>query len=99
MVLKPFSWTRQAILVSGEIPIRKGTFGILVTNIGAVGASVAMIEGFPINPPLVVGSNGESWSVGGPPGTAIEKETLEIIFTTGAGLVFVQMMYYTEFDK
>lgn len=97
--LRPYSWTRQTVIESGEIPIKQGTFGILVTNIGAVGASQIRVEGYPINAPLVAGSNGESWSVGGPEGTEINKQTLEILFTTGAGQCFVQMMYYTDLYK
>jgi hypothetical protein len=97
--LKPFDWTRQVIDASGEIPIIKGCFSILVTNIGGVGASAASIDGFPINPALVAGQNGESWSVGGPENTVIGKTTLEILFAAGVGRVFVQQLYYISTDK
>lgn len=90
-------WTRQVINSSGEIPIKKGAFAILAVNIGAVGASQALIDGFPINPTLVAGANGESWSVGGVEGTIITKESLEIIFVTGVGSVFLQQAYYVGY--
>jgi len=94
--MRSFSWTRQVIQEACELPIRKGVFAILVTNIGAVGASQALIEGYPINAPLVAGQNGESWTVGGIPDAISQKSTLEILFPNGAGQVFVQMAYYTD---
>lgn len=94
--LRQWAWTRQVIQESGEIPIKRGCFAILVTNIDVVGGTPAFVEGYPINPPLVAGANGESWSVGGPEGTEIKKETLEILFTAALGRVFVQQVYYTD---
>lgn len=97
--LRPFSWTRQVIQTPGEIPIKAGTFAILVTNIAAVGGAAAKVEGYPINPPLVANANGESWTVANTNGAVISKETLEIIFVgAAAGSVFVQMAYYTDYS-
>jgi hypothetical protein len=97
--LRPFSWTRQVVEISGEIPIKNGCFAILVTNIAAVGGSQALVEGYPINAPLVANQNGESWTVGGIEGTEIKKETLEIIFPGAtAGKVFVQQAFYTDLE-
>ncbi len=97
--LRAFDWTRQVIAESGEIPVIKNCFSILVTNIGGVGASAAAVDGYPINPALVAGQNGESWSVGGPEGTVIGKTTLELNFTTGVGRLFVQQLYYITTEK
>lgn len=94
--LRPWTWTRQTVVEGVEIPLKRGCFAILVTNIGAVGGSVVLVEGYPLNPPLVAGANGESWSVGGPEGTEITKSTLEIRFSTNAGLAFIQQAYYTD---
>lgn len=93
------SWTRQGLESSQEIPVKPGTFSIIITNISPVGGPLVMVEGFPINPPLVAGANGESWVIGCPEGSVIGKSTVEIIFTTAAaGKVFVQQSYYTNFE-
>lgn len=93
------SWTRQALTESQEIPVQRGCFSVIVTNISTVGGAVVLVEGFPINSPLVAGSNGESWVIGCPEGAVIGKSTIEIIFTTAfaGNKVFVQQAYYTNF--
>lgn len=97
--LRPWSWTRQTVQAPGEIPIKKGCFSILVTNIDGVGGTVAFVDGYPINPALAAGANGESWNVGGPEGTCISKTTLEIRFAgAGGGNVFVQQVFYTDLE-
>lgn len=95
-ILRPWTWSRQVVNEGAEIPLKRGCFAVLVTNITGVGGSIVLVEGYPLNPPLVAGANGESWSVGGPEGTEISKSTLEIRFSTNAGLAFVQQAYYTD---
>lgn len=96
--LRGWTWSRQVIETSSEIPIKRGCFSILVTNIDVVGGSICRVDGYPINPPLVAGANGESWSVGGPEGTEISKTTLELYFNAGNGRVFVQQCFYTDLN-
>jgi len=92
-------WSRQALDTSQEIPIIRGCFSIIVTNISGVGGSVVLVEGFPLNPPLVAGATGESWVVGCPENSVIGRSTIEIIFTTlvAGSKVFVQQVYYSNF--
>lgn len=91
---RPFTWTRSRISIPDIYVIKRNTFAILVINIGAPGSAVAFVNGFPINPTLVVGANGESWSVGNACGAVIQDSDIEIIFSTANGLVFMQQVYY-----
>lgn len=89
-----FSWTREIVTEGGDLKLRKYTNGVTCTNIGT---TVALVNGFPINPSLVVGANGESTSIGGNRGEIIDDESIEITFQNAAGgRVFVQQKYYVD---
>lgn len=92
-----YTWTRQLINAPQEIPIKAYTNGIIVTNVGAPGNALIRVNGYPINAPLVVGMNGESWTIGGGPGDVITDTTLEILFENSAiGACFIQQKYYVS---
>jgi hypothetical protein len=92
--LVPYFFTRAEYTVGGDVPVIKNCNGIVVVNIGTV---IAFVNGFPLNPRLVPGMNGESWTVGGNFGEIVGEENLEITFGGGAGSkVFVSMKYYKK---
>lgn len=91
----PYWMTRQIVSEGGDIPVPSGSNGYVAVNIGT---DVAFINGFPINPPLVPGANGESVSVGGNFGEVLGEDNLEITFASNTGpKVFISFKRYTKF--
>lgn len=92
--LTPFWTTRQVITDGGDVPIPANSNGYVAVNIGTV---TAFVNGFPINPPLVPGANGESIVVGGNFGEVLAEQNLEIIFAGAAGAkVFLAFKVYNK---
>jgi hypothetical protein len=87
-----FGWTTQVVNNETSLPIPQFTNSILVVN---TGNSLAQIEGFPINPRLVAGMNGEPWSIGGNVGEIVDMPGLNIMFpAAGTGQVIVQFKFF-----
>lgn len=92
--LVPYWFTRQTVTAAADVPIVSYCNGIVAVNIGTI---IAYINGFPINPPLVPGTNGESWVIGGNFLEVVGEEQLEITFGAGGvPRVFLSMKYYTD---
>lgn len=89
-------FTRQSVSEGGDIAIPVYCNGFVATNMGAVGGAVAFVNGYRINPPLVAGANGESFSMGGNLGEVLNEQQLEITFGAGVGLVFITFRFYTN---
>lgn len=87
----PFGWTRTTVDDGTELPIPSMANAVLVVNIGT---TLAIVDGLPINPRLVPGTNGESHTIGGHIGEIIDMPGLEITFPNGPGLVFVRFKIY-----
>jgi hypothetical protein len=95
--LQKFGWTRQKVTqadFNGELQIPQFTNAVLVTNIGAVGSALVLVNGYPIHAPLAANANGESWSIGGNQNEIIDMPGLELVFTGANGIVFVQFKFY-----
>ncbi len=90
-----FFWTtRQVVDTGGDVPVPANSNGYVAVNIGT---TKAYVNGFPINPPLVPGTNGESISIGGNFGEILAEQNLEIIFDGAAGnKVFLSFKKYTS---
>lgn len=94
--LTPYFMTRQVVSEGGDVPIPFGCNGYVAVNIGT---AIAFVNGFPINPPLAPGMNGESVSVGGNYGEMLADENLEITFGAATGqMVFLSFKRYTKLD-
>lgn len=94
--LVPYWFTRQVVLLGGDFAIPDGCNGFWTTNIAPVGGAIAYVNGYPINPPLVVGANGESFGLGGNFGEVLAEKQLEIIFGPGVSRVYLTMKFYSE---
>lgn len=94
--LVPFWFTRQIVFLGGDFAIPPLCNGLLATNIGPVGGAVGFVNGYPINPPLVAGANGESFSIGGNFGEVLAEKQIEIIFGAGVSRVYLTMKFYSE---
>lgn len=92
-----YGWTRQRINqadFSGELQIPQFCNSALVTNIAGVGGAQLLVNGYPLNAPLVAGQNGESWSIGGGRGEIIDMPGLELVFNGANGIAFVIFKFY-----
>jgi len=75
------------------VDIPENTNAILVVNIGTV---LITVNGFPLNPALAPGQNGESWTMGGNRGEVIQRKELDIVFAAAGGLAFIQFKWYVK---
>lgn len=94
--LVPYWFTRQIVILGGDFAIPENCNGFLATNIAPVGGAVAFINGYPINPRLVAGANGESFGLGGNFGEVLAEKQLEIIFGAGVSMVYLTMKFYSK---
>lgn len=94
--LVPYWFTRQVVLTGGDFAIPEYCNGFLVTNIAPVGGAIAYVNGFPINPRLIAGANGESFGLGGNFGEVLAEKQLEITFGPGVSMAYLTMKFYSE---
>lgn len=94
--LVPYWFTRLVVLEGGDFAIPENCNGFLATNIAPVGGAIAFINGYPINPPLIAGVNGESFGLGGNFGEVLAEKQLEITFGAGTSKVYLTMKFYNK---
>ncbi len=94
--LVPYWFTRQIVTQGGDYPIPPNCNGFIATNIAPVGGATAAINGYPINPPIVAGANGESFALGGNLGEVMAEKQLEIIFGAGVSRVYLTFKFYSS---
>jgi hypothetical protein len=88
---QPYDWFNQTYTEAKEVEITQLCNAVLVTNIGT---TLCTVNNYPINPPLVAGTNGESWGIGDATGGVIARRQLDIAFPNGNGKVIVEQKYY-----
>lgn len=88
-----FDISSKTVNGGSAVDIPDNCNAILVVNIGTV---LVTVNGFPLNPPLAPGANGESWTLGGNRGEIIQRKELDIQFAAAGGLAFVQFKWYVK---
>lgn len=92
----PFRWSRNELTEAADFKLRPNCFAWMVINISPVGGPVVFVDGWPLNPPLAAGANGEFTGVSGPFGAVIPSNDapLEIRFSGPGGRCFIRQLYY-----
>jgi hypothetical protein len=79
-----------------EVEIGSDTNSLVVVNLGA---TIATVNNFPLNPTLVPGAAGESFVMGGNRLEVLKRKTLDIGFAAGVGRVGVIQKFYVNLNK
>ncbi|MES3018581.1 MAG: hypothetical protein V4721_12410 [Bacteroidota bacterium] len=91
-----FDFTVQPYTQPATVEIAANCNVFMAINVGAVGSTAASVNGFPINAPLAVGTNGEAFIMGGNKGEIMKRKTIDLAFPLGiAGVrvLIVQKFY------
>jgi hypothetical protein len=87
-----FNWASINVLENRPVEVDPKCNALTFINIGA---TLAIVNGVPLNPTLVPGANGESFSIPGNYGEFFNGR-IDVSFQTGAGNLLVIQKYYTE---
>jgi hypothetical protein len=94
--LHEYDFTIQVYSEPETIEISSNCNTFMAINVAAVGGPLATVNGFPINPPLAAGTNGEAFIIGGNLGEIIKRKTIDLAFPAGfvgARVIVVQKFY------
>lgn len=93
-----FDFSVQFYRTSTPVEISKDCNSLIVVNLSGVGGSVVTVNNFPLNPTLIAGANGESFTIGGNRLEVIKRKTLDIGFIGAPGLCAVIQKWYVNLN-